>query len=80
MNLKSKEEKWKKPNTLCKIHKKVLVARTALYSYDIFQYSYNTIEKNKRPMWLPTLYLLWGFDGRSACIHQQPDSASTEVT
>lgn len=34
MNLKSKEVKWKKPSTLCKIQKSVLEARTALYSYD----------------------------------------------
>lgn len=45
----------------------------------LLQYSYHTIEKNKRPTWLPTLYLLGGFDGRSAFIHQQPDSASIEV-
>lgn len=34
MDLKSKEIKWKKPSTSCKIQKIVLESRTALYSYD----------------------------------------------
>lgn len=34
VNLKSKEIKWKKPSTSCKIQKIVLKTRTALYSYD----------------------------------------------
>lgn len=32
MNLKSKEIKWKKPSTSCKIQNIVLQTRTALYS------------------------------------------------
>lgn len=36
VNLKSKEIKWKKPSTSCKIQKIVLETRTALYRYNTF--------------------------------------------